>query len=396
MHTTQMQKDTAEIISRIHEIGPILRENAPKADRDRRVPEASIEALSSINAFGMATLKKYGGWEGGARMLLEAATTIGYYCTNSAWITIISNVSAMLPQRFPASIMDRIFAGGKPIRMSSIIVSPGGKAIRDGDGYRVSGEWPWASNVFHAEYSIGVVPIFESEDAEPELGYALLHKDQYTIKDTWFSIGMRGTGSNTIVAEDQWVPADQVVRAGVMLGPGFESMADATFHQRLTPASMFPLVIVSGPLGGAKAALDLTIAAASKRSITYSNYHPQNTSGQFAHAIGVAKGKIDSAELILKRACDIVDETAQGTTPLSLEQRAAIRNDIAHAVHNLADAMNDIAWLHGTATFAESNPIGRLWRDVNTGARHAMAASPLGYEIGGAGLLGVPLPSPMV
>lgn len=397
MHTqTEMQKATAELVARIHSIGPILRENAAQADKERRVSDASIEALASINAFGINTQKKHGGWDGGARMLLEAATTIGYYCTNSAWITVISNVSAMLPQRFPTSVQDRIFADGKPVRMSSIIVSPGGRAIRDGDGYRITGEWPFASNIFHAEWALGVVPIFESEDAEPEMGYAILHKDQYTIKDTWYSIGMRGTGSNNIIAEDQWVPADQVIRGHVMLGQEFEASPDSTFHQRLTPVSMFPLVIVSSPLGGAKAALELAIAAAAKRPITYSKYAPQNTSGAFAHGIGMVKGKIDSAEQLLKRSCDVVDAAAAGTTPLSQEERSAIRNDIAHAVNNLADAMNDIAWLHGTATFAEVSPIGRLWRDVNAGVRHAMAASPLGYEIGGASLLGVELPTPLV
>ena len=81
---------------------------------------------------------------------------------------------------------------------------------------------------------------------------------------------------------------------------------------------------------------------------------------------------------------------------MSLPVRAGIRNDVGHATHNLADALNDIAWLHGTAIFAEANPLSRLWRDVNTGVRHAIAASPLGYEIGGAAMLGVEPPTPLV
>jgi hypothetical protein len=44
--------------------------------------------------------------------------------------------------------------------------------------------------------------------------------------------------------------------------------------------------------------------------------------------------------------------------------------------------------LHGTSSFAEFNPLGRLWRDVNTGARHASVAAPMSYELHGDGLLG--------
>lgn len=396
MTTNETQKATDELVARIHGIGPLLRENAVQADRERRVPDTSVQALASIGALAINTPKRLGGAEGGARMLLEAASTIGYYCPNAAWITVISNVSAMLPLRFPKAVSERIFANGAPARMSSVIVTPGSSAVRDGDGYRVTGEWPFASNIFHAQWALGVVSIKETPDAAAEPGYAILHKDQYTIRDTWNTIGMRGTGSNTFVATEQWVPADQVVRASTMLGPALEASPEASFLQRLTPVSMFPTVIISSPLGAARAALDLAVEAASKRPVTYSKYQPQNTSGAFAQGIGAARAKIDTAALFLGRATDTIDEAALGTVPLSSQVRARIRNDIAHATHNLADAMNDIAWLHGTALFAEASPLGRLWRDVNTGVRHAMAASPLGYEIGGASLLGVELPTPLV
>lgn len=396
MSVIDAKQKTDELIARVHQIGSILRDNAAQADRERRVPDASIAALESADLLGINTLARYGGHEGGARMLLDVTSTIGYYCTNAAWISVISNVSSMLPLRFPKSAYERIFAAGRPVRMASVIVTPGSTATHDGDGYRINGEWPFGSNILHSEWAIGVVQIKEGGSEAPELGYVLLHKDQYTIKDTWYTIGMRGTGSNNFVAKDQWVPADQIIRAEVMLGPAFESAADSHFLQRLAPVSMFPTVIISGPLGAAKAALDLTAAASTKRPVTYSRYQPQNTSGAFAQGVGAVRAKIDTAEMCLQRAADTIDDAARTTEPLSIAARARIRNDCAHATYNLADAMNDIAWLHGTALFAEINPLGRLWRDVNTGVRHAIAAAPLCYEIGGAGVLGIEPPTPLV
>lgn len=387
---------TDSIIAKVHEIGPTLRENAAQADRDRRMPDASIAALETTGVFGINSLAANGGQEGGARMLLDVASTIGQYCTNAAWISVISSVSAQLALRFPETVRTRVFQAGRPTRMASVIVTPGSTATRDGEGYRVTGEWPFGSNILNSEWAVGVVQISEGKDATPEPGFALLHKSQFTIKDTWYTVGMRGTGSNNFVAADQWVPADQIQRADAMLGPGFETSEGSHFLQRLTPLSMFPTVIIAGPVGAAKAALDLVREASRKRPVTYSKYQPQNTSGAFVQGIGAARAKIDAAEMSLQRAADMIDAAAQGTTPLSLQERAHIRNFNAHATQNLADAMNDLAWLHGTAMFSEANPLSRLWRDVNTGVRHAIAASPLCYEIGGAGYLGVDAPTPLV
>lgn len=393
---TEEQATTERLIAKVHEIGPLLRENAARADSERRVPQSSIDALEAAGIFGINSPRRFGGLEGGARMLLDVTSAIGTYCTNAAWISVISSVSIMLVMRFPESVHQRIFGSGRPTRMSSIIVSPAGRAEREGEGYRVSGEWPFASNILHAEWAIGIVPIFERPGAEPEMGYVVLHKEQYSIKDTWYAVGMRGTGSNTLIAEEQWVPADQVVRAGQLLGPAFELAADSSFLQRLAPVSMFPTVIISGPLGAAKRALALTAEQASRRPVTYSKYQPQNTSGAFAQGIGAVQAKIDTAELMLQRAADTIDAAARHRVSMTPSARAGIRNDVGHATHNLAEALNDLSWLYGTAMFADVNPLSRLWRDVHTGVRHAIAASPLGYEIGGAAILGVAPPSPIV
>lgn len=382
-----------EVLARIHEVGPLLREHADEADRERRIPDACIDALRSTGVFGLSTPRQHGGLGAGARAMVDAAAAIGEYCTNCAWISVISSVSTVLPARFPETLYARMFAERRPVMMASVITSPGSDAVRDGDGYRVTGEWPFASNIWHSEWALGIVTVTESDGAEPGPGFVWLHKDQYTIRDTWFTVGMRGTGSNVFVAEDAWVPEDQVIPAGVMLGTQHEQSPEATFTQRLAPISTFSTTISSPPLGAAKAALALTAEAAGKRGVTYSRYRPQHDSGVFRHGIGVVRAKIDTAEMCIRRAADTIDAAAEGTEPMSTDTRARIRNDIGHATHNLGEAMNDIAWLHGTSLFAESNPLNRLWRDVHTGIRHAVTAAPINYEIGGAAMLGVETPA---
>ena len=73
---------------------------------------------------------------------------------------------------------------------------------------------------------------------------------------------------------------------------------------------------------------------------------------------------------------------------MPLEQRARHRAGIGHAGHELVDAVNELCWLHGTAAFADNSLLGRMWRDINTGTRHASITAPMGYELHGNGMTG--------
>lgn len=387
---------TTEVIERIREIGPLLRANAIAADTDRRVPDESMDALEATGAFSILIPESLGGLGGGAADLVKVARLIGRYDPAASWVTVISNGSAMLALRFPETAIERVFGSGRPVRMSSIIVSQGGQAVREGEGYRISGKWPFASNSLHAEWAVVVVPLQETQGGDAVPGYALVHKDQWEVLDTWHTIGMRGTGSNTLVVTEGWIPEDQTVAAERLLGPSVETLPDAQDVQRLAPVSTMSTAIAAPSLGAADALLELVAEQAHQRGITYSNYRPQTSSEAFVRGIGEVRAKIDSAGLLLERSAKSVDAASRATDPLSLGGRAQCRNDVAHAAHSMADAANDLAWLYGTALFADTNPVGRLWRDINTGTRHALVASPLGYEIGGAGFLGIEPPAPIV
>ncbi|MGJ3507707.1 hypothetical protein [Enemella sp. A6] len=380
---------TAEIVAKIHEIGPMLREQSVTADENRVLSDEAIQAIKDTGAWKISTMSRYGGHEGGARMLFDVARTLGYYCPSAGWVTVITNGSVMLANRFDDEVLDDIFQGNDPsLGMASVFASPSGKAVRDGDGYRLSGSWPFASNIMHSEWAIGITNVYESEDAEPTVGFAMMHRDQYTIKDTWRVLGMRGTGSHTMVTENLWIPQNRLISFERMMGTDFESDPNAPFARRQTPHLSMATTIAAPSVGATQAALDFVRSEAPSRGVTFTNYATQASSGSFREGIGAVSAKIDTAVLLLERSADFIDQAARGTEPMPKELRARCRGGLGHSVHSLADAMNDLMWLHGTAAFAEASPLGKLWRDVNTGVRHATISAPVNYELHGCGLLG--------
>ncbi|GLB69129.1 hypothetical protein [Arthrobacter mangrovi] len=382
---------TDELVQRVHEIGPLLAKNAVDADRNRVQSDETIEALESIGAMKIACMKKYGGYEGGASMLLEAARTIGYYDPAAAWCTVISNGSVMLANRFDYSLLDEVFARG-PVRMASIFASPQGTAIRENGGWRIQGKWPFSSNISHSEWAIGILYVHEEggDPQNPPIGFVMMKRGEYEVEDTWFTIGMRGTGSNTMHTRDLWVEDHRVISFEQLMGRGYEQQADETFARRLTPHLTMSTTIQSSSVGAAYAALDYVRERANKRGITYTHFKKASDSGAFVQDLGKASAKIDTALLMLQRSAAAIDAAASGDTPLPLTERARFRGGIGHAGHALVDAVNDLCWLHGTASFGETSLLGRMWRDVNTGTRHASITAPMGYQLHGNGLTDTP------
>ncbi|QQO20644.1 hypothetical protein JJB98_12350 [Bradyrhizobium diazoefficiens] len=293
----------------------------------------------------------------------------------------------MLANRYGDEVLDEVFAKG-PIRAASIFAQPQGTATPDGEGWKVSGKWPFASNSAHSEWALGILFIKEDPEAEPRVGFALMHRSEYEVQDTWFTIGMRGSGSNTMVAQDLRLAKSRVITFEDLMGAGPERDPKATFGRRLTPHLTMSTTIQSPSLGAAYAALDCVTEAAPKRSITYTHYRKQTDSGAFVQNLGAASIKIDGARLLLERAAADIDAAASGIVPMPLADRARHRAGVGHAGHGLVDAVNDLCWLHGTAAFAEGSLLGRMWRDINTGTRHASITAPMGYELHGNGITG--------
>ncbi len=86
----------------------------------------------------------------------------------------------------------------------------GAGVVVDG-GYLVNGSWNWSSGCDHASWTFVGGPVIK--DGRPvDFGSFLTLRSEYEIKDVWYVVGLRGTGSNTLVVQDIFVPQHQFLR----------------------------------------------------------------------------------------------------------------------------------------------------------------------------------------
>ena len=153
--------------------------------------------------------------------------------------------------------------------------------------------------------------------------------DQLIIEDTWFMVGMKGTGSNTIVAQDVFVPEHRFLPYPQAFAGTYrtEFKDEVVYRVDLVPVTV--LILAGSQIGVARAALEHAIAKAWSRGITHTNFPLQAESAGFQMQVAEAAMKIDTATLHAQRAADDLDRAAEQGRHMDLTERARVRIDTA-------------------------------------------------------------------
>src|SRR6185295_7591144 len=201
--------------------------------------------------------------------------------------------------------------------------------------------------------------------------------------------GMKGTGSNTIVARDVFVPEHRFLP----YPPAFEGhyrtehTDEIVYRAALVPVTV--LILIGSQLGIARAALDHAITKAPTRGVTHTNYARQTDSAGFQMLVAEAAMKIDTANLHAFRAADDLDRAAASGRHPDLLERARVRTDTALVAKYCREAVEVLVSAHGTSSLADANRMQRLWRDVHVASHHAITEWQVNLEIYGKALLGI-------
>jgi 3-hydroxy-9,10-secoandrosta-1,3,5(10)-triene-9,17-dione monooxygenase len=143
-------------------------------------------------------------------------------------------------------------------------------------------------------------------------------------------------------------------------------------------------------LGLCRAALDYTIEKAPTKPMHQTFFARQSDSAAVQVQTAEAALKLQTARLHTHRIAEDLDAAAVNGAMLDYAHRARIRAEAGYAVQQVLEAIQMLLNVHGAGGFAESSPLQQIWRDANTGGRHAGFNVAVGYEVFGKVLLGVP------
>jgi 3-hydroxy-9,10-secoandrosta-1,3,5(10)-triene-9,17-dione monooxygenase len=245
------------------------------------------------------------------------------------------------------------------------VVNTVGDVVPVEGGFRWTGRGFFSSGVDHCNWLTAAVPIKrEGVDGPPEMRWLLIPREDFEIVDDWFTVGLKGTGSKTIVLDDVFVPeyrtiAGKDVEAGAAPGRQIHSnpMYGAISWANFTAAMAAPAV------GAARGFLET-----------------------FGERLRSKSGNIDDSLLVnmarYAQACAMVD-SVQALTLQHAERyarlparevgqdvRAKCRRDQAFTAQTARKAVNMLYEEAGGSSLFESSDLQRFWRDTNAAAAH--------------------------
>ncbi len=358
----------AELAARVRTLLPGIASRTAEADRRRDLPAETIAEMREAGLFRSLQPAAWGGMELDPRIVLDIQNIFAEVCASTAWIYGVLSVQAFLLARFGAEAQADVWGADRDALISSSF-QPVGTVVPVDGGFRLSGRFTFSSGSSHCGWALlgGIVPPGDGR-ATPEMRLFLVPRADYAIDDTWHVIGLRGTGSNDIVADDIFVPAYRTYRpdSGLQTLPVSSGLPPL---YRLPWMHVFTSMISNLGIGAARGALATFVDVARTRAGVANAPSRQNPA--FLSAMARTLGELDMLDLVAKRNFANLLACVEADAELPLGEGLLYRSQLTGSMRRIAGLVDEMMVLLGARGIRSDAPLTRVWLDLSTARAHA-------------------------
>jgi 3-hydroxy-9,10-secoandrosta-1,3,5(10)-triene-9,17-dione monooxygenase len=352
-----------DILQRTRTLAPLFAQRAAAAEEARRISLQSAQDMLDAGLSRILLPEQIGGYGLGFDTWYEVTRELSKADASHGWCAGLIIHHAHLIAQFPQAAQKAMWADNLDVAVAASF-APSVKAERVDGGYRISGAGsPFASGVDHCTWVM--LGGMTHDGDKLEWTFFLVPPDRYAVRDTWFTAGMRATGSKTVVTDNVFVPDGLVLRLTDLRDgntPGGAIHGGVIFH---TPFFYYaPISFVTPMIGAAQGAYEMFREWTKTRKAQDGSSVAEKTAVQVRMAR--ASADIDAAELLVRRAVNVTD-APQDYSPQLLARSV---RDFTRASELCVEAIDALVALSGTAGFVTSHPIQRAWRDIHFMAMH--------------------------
>ncbi len=368
----------ADVLAAAADIAELIEAHADDAETQRRLPMPTVEALTRGNLMRMCVPAAYGGPEVDPPTMLAAIMTLAHADGAAGWCSMIASTTSLMSSFLPDEGAREIYTDASIVSGGVFAPNGAGTAASDSDqsGFTVSGRWAWGSGTQHCHWVMGGVLC---DDGTFRLCW--FPQADVTYHDTWYTGGMRGSGSLDYSVDAAFVPEWRTTQPGVT-----KPVVDSNLARFPNFAFLAACVGAVG-LGVARRALDELHDTAggkkpqySKRTLAQSGY----TQIEFSRA----EAQWRSARAFLMDEIGSAWDIVTNGHPASIEDRTGIRLAAVNAATASAHVADVAFTLAGGTAVYDTSVLGRCQRDAHVVTQHIQTAPKL-HETIGKLLLGI-------
>jgi alkylation response protein AidB-like acyl-CoA dehydrogenase len=366
----------------------VVTAGAEEGERLRTLPPATVRVLCDSGLLALKVPESLGGAEADPVTQLEVLEALTYIDASAGWCLMVATTAVGLPAGFlPDLAIAKILAGGR-VPPAAVAIIPAGVATPVDGGYRLSGRWPFASGVRHAEWLTAGCWVRRDAQDPGERHIAVFPAAAAEIHDNWHVAGLESTGSNDFSVTDLFVPADFV------WNPATARPRRGGPLYRLGMPAFVAYEHVAFALGLMRRALDAAVELAGSKRRGINSPTPVSERSSFQALLGEGEIRRRSVRAGAIELFEAAWTTVCAGKPVTRQQQAELRSIAVHATEAAAEVVTGLFRSAGGGALYRTGVLQRSLRDINAAAQHIMVADSA-YERLGQILLGVSDVDPM-
>jgi len=367
--TQQVMKNTElteeKLLEGAKRVGELAEEQAGQAEKDASVSAEVVELMKETGITKMMIPKNQGGPGTSLETFVKVLRTVANYNVSASWLAFLYPLHNMLPAYLPDEGKDKIYGDGGLI---SDIFAAVGNAERVEGGYRVSGKWNFVSGINHADW-VGAGAKIDDGKGGSKVILPMLYKDQYKIVENWDTFGLRGSGSNQIIVENEFVPDAlifDVNQAEATRRPPQEDYEKdyPFYHVPLFPTFYFGFPVMA--VGAAERMIEEFKKATEKR-VRLMDGVRESESPRSQRVMAEITTDFKVAEALLDKYMNLLANYEKDGCQTPNSEFFALRTKI---IKNTVDISTRILMTLGGGALYKGGPIELFYRDIMSLATH--------------------------
>ena len=364
MSTVTALSSRIDPVARARALGPTVVAVADEIERSQQIPEPVLSELHDSRLLRMLLPRSVGGDQVEPWVYLHTIEEMGRHDGSVAWNMFVANSAALIAPFIPLESAKAIYADPR----SAIAWGPPNRhrASAVPGGYRVTGEWHFASGSRQANWMGAHCQVVEPDGSlrknrfgRPTMRTLLMPKHQTTPIHNWTTLGMRGTASEGYSIKDVFVPE---AFSGTREDPSLRR--DRGKLYAFTTQGLYAVGVAGVALGIARAMLDAFVALASDktpRGLERLADAPVVQSNVARH-----EATLGSARAWLTDILKEVWATADDVEPIGSADRAKVRLGCTQAIHASLEVADRTFKAAGASAIFIGTPFERRFRDIHT------------------------------
>jgi alkylation response protein AidB-like acyl-CoA dehydrogenase len=374
-------------VARARELGTEISAAADEIERTRRIPEVLLGRLHDSRLFRMLLPRSADGDETEPAVYVAAVEELARHDASIAWNVFVANSAALIAAFLEPATNHAIFAD--PGNIVAWGPPNASRASAVDGGYRLTGRWDFASGCRQARWMGAHGHVLEADGTlrlnrfgRPTVRTLLFPASEATLIDTWQTIGLRGTASDSYSVND------------VFVSEAFSTTReDPTLRRERGPLYAFTM---QGLYAAGVAAVAFGIARAMQSEfMTLASRKSPRGLGRLADnavvqaEVARAEARLGSARAYLIETLTAIYAHADEVAPIEVADRARVRLATTNAIQSAAEVTDFAYKAAGVDAIFPGSPFERRFRDMHTLSQQIQARG-AHFEQVGQILLGVP------